>query len=168
MRYGMTKTLSLVFATVATAGLLQAEAGQVELFRDNDFKHRIATVKNVASQVCYNMLCNMNKFITSVTWSDLPEASDRFGAAGAQIEFFTEKDCNISAGPTCEKMRVHRAARTTMGCMFTRIRNYRWESDSFLVKNRGLVEKLVGLGDVKERRWSCAWNDWADYQKRVS
>ncbi|KAF4128082.1 hypothetical protein GN958_ATG22735 [Phytophthora infestans] len=68
--------------------------GHVDLYQDAYFKHKVARVRNVQSDICYNLACLVtDNVVTSVKWSGLPETGKAFKRESSIILFYTDRDC---------------------------------------------------------------------------
>ncbi|RLN21152.1 hypothetical protein BBJ28_00019549 [Nothophytophthora sp. Chile5] len=94
MGFRQSKALSLAFAIGAAVGILQAQAGRVTLYRNSEFKDKLASL-DMYTDLCYNLCYELNNAISSAKWSGLPETTGvEFEEVGSIIEFFADADCN--------------------------------------------------------------------------
>ncbi|RLN98176.1 hypothetical protein BBJ28_00019543 [Nothophytophthora sp. Chile5] len=94
MGFSWSTTLSLAFTISVAVGMLQAQAGHVELYGDSDFKDKIASIKDVIPNACYSLCNELNGVISSARWGGLPEKKEAPSKnVDSRIIFFTGKGC---------------------------------------------------------------------------
>ncbi|KAL4146848.1 hypothetical protein PRNP1_010604 [Phytophthora ramorum] len=86
-------SLQIQIAIVTIAKLFLAiNAGYVDLFRDADYKHKLARQDYVEVDSCYTFACEkLDDTITSAKWSGLSETT--YHGEEAMIAFYTERGC---------------------------------------------------------------------------
>ncbi|POM77502.1 Hypothetical protein PHPALM_5103 [Phytophthora palmivora] len=92
MSFDQLRCVITIFAAILAATI---QSGYVDLYRDADFKHKLARVNDVVLDACYSFTCkNLDNVITSAKWHDLPETGSFFEGGDAVIFFYTGENCD--------------------------------------------------------------------------
>lgn len=88
-------SLLLLLAFAASCSVTSGEfSGQINLYRDINYRNNLALFAFTRSNRCFNLACgDYNNAVSSVSWSGLPTSASYDGEKNAHIVFYVDTYC---------------------------------------------------------------------------
>ncbi|KAG1684663.1 hypothetical protein DVH05_010630 [Phytophthora capsici] len=91
----MQRLLKMLLLVIAfNAAFVDGFSGMMNLYRDINYRHKLALFTFSKSNKCFNMACGVYyRSLSSVKWSGLPSTASNTGSSSARLVFYDKPGC---------------------------------------------------------------------------